>query len=122
MFLGVAIRCAGIGCEVVAPSGSSVLRMAQELGLDRPPSLDLPVREQLNRTRVWLNCYCVDAAQAVQLGKPPMISPDDFLARTSASWWQTSPLNTPFDVHLCGYISSLRMVWEWRSKAPTKVS
>ncbi|KAL1756031.1 fungal-specific transcription factor domain-containing protein [Schizophyllum commune] len=102
MFLGVAIR------------------MAQELGLDRPPSLDLPVREQLNRTRVWLNCYCVDAAQAVQLGKPPMISPDDFLARTSASWWQTSPLNTPFDVHLCGYISSLRMVWEWRSKAPTK--
>ncbi|TRM57554.1 fungal-specific transcription factor domain-containing protein [Schizophyllum amplum] len=96
MFLGVAVR------------------MAQELGLDRPSSPELPMREQLNRTRVWLHCYCVDGAHAVQLGKPAMITPADFLARTSTTWYQTSPLNTPFDIHLCGYVGSILRLRQWQ--------
>lgn len=100
--------------------------MATELGLNQPPPPDCDEREALNRTRTWLNCYCVDGSHATQFGKLPMLSLDDYLARTSRNWYKESPLNTPYDVHLCAYVQILIHMAKWRSylkdNPPTKDS
>ncbi|KAJ7709979.1 fungal-specific transcription factor domain-containing protein, partial [Mycena rosella] len=92
------------------------IRMAIELGLHQPPPPLCGERESLNRTRVWLNCYCVDASHAIQFGKMPMLGLDDYVARTSRDWYQSSSLNMngPFDVHLCAYVSFILLMAEWR--------
>ncbi|KAF5391352.1 hypothetical protein D9757_002023 [Collybiopsis confluens] len=91
------------------------IRMAQELGLHLPPPSDCEEREALNRTRTWLNCYCVDGSHAIQFGKKPMLSLDDFMARTSQDWYRSSHMNTPYDVHLCAYVQILLLMAKWRS-------
>jgi transcriptional regulatory protein LEU3 len=101
-----------------------IIRMATELGLNQPPPPDCDEREALNRTRTWLNCYCVDGSHATQFGKLPMLSLDDYLARTSRNWYKESPLNTPYDVHLCAYVQILIHMAKWRTylrdNPPTK--
>lgn len=89
--------------------------MAIELGLNQPPPPTCNERERLNRTRTWLNCYCVDASHAIQFGKIPMLNLNDHAARTSRDWYKSSPMNMPFDVHLCGYVQILILMAEWRS-------
>ena len=88
--------------------------MAMELGLNQPPSDPCDEREALNRTRTWLNCYCVDGSHAIQFGKMPMLPLDDYLARTSRNWYKSSPMNTPFDVHLCAYVQIILIMAQWR--------
>ncbi|KAF8894525.1 fungal-specific transcription factor domain-containing protein [Infundibulicybe gibba] len=91
------------------------IRMAIELGLNQPPPASLPEREQLNRTRTWLNCYCADGSHAIQFGKIPMLHLDDYLARQSRTWYRSSRFNTPYDVHLCAYVHIILIMAEWRS-------
>jgi transcriptional regulatory protein LEU3 len=88
--------------------------MAMELGLNQPPPDPCDEREALNRTRTWLNCYCVDGSHAIQFGKMPMLPLDDYLARTSRNWYKSSPINTPFDVHLCAYVQIILIMAQWR--------
>ncbi|KAF9005589.1 fungal-specific transcription factor domain-containing protein [Cyathus striatus] len=91
------------------------IRMAMELELNRPPSADCDERESLNRTRTWLNCYCVDGSHAIQFGKMPMLRLDDYMARTTRHWYKSSTMNTPFDVHLCAYVQIIVVMAEWRT-------
>lgn len=90
--------------------------MAIELELNQPPPPVCDERESLNRTRTWLNCYCVDASHAIQFGKMPMLGLDDYVARTSRDWYKSSALNlnSPFDVHLVAYIEIILVMAEWR--------
>ncbi|KAJ7774748.1 fungal-specific transcription factor domain-containing protein [Mycena metata] len=90
------------------------IRMAIEIGLNQPAPPQCEERESLNRTRTWLNCYCVDASHALQLGKMPMLSLDDYVARNSGDWYRSSKLNGPFDVHLCAYVNIIFLMVEWR--------
>ncbi|KAF9030776.1 fungal-specific transcription factor domain-containing protein [Panaeolus papilionaceus] len=92
------------------------IRMAMRLELNQPPLSSCDPREQLNRTRTWLNCYCVDGSHAIQFGKIPMLNMDDFIARNSRSWYKSSSLVTPYDVHLCGYVQMLMIMARWRTK------
>ncbi|KAF8212315.1 hypothetical protein K438DRAFT_1566839 [Mycena galopus ATCC 62051] len=94
--------------------------MAMELGLNQPPPPLCDERESLNRTRTWLNCYCVDASHAIQFGKMPMLELDDYIARTSRDWYQSSSLNGPFDVHLCAYVHIILLMAEWRRNVAAK--
>ncbi|KAJ3726150.1 fungal-specific transcription factor domain-containing protein [Lentinula raphanica] len=91
------------------------IRMALELELHLPPPSDCDEREALNRTRTWLNCYCVDGSHAIQFGKMPMLRLDDYMARTSQDWYRSSPMNTPYDVHLVAYVQILIIMAKWRS-------
>ncbi|KAJ7156049.1 fungal-specific transcription factor domain-containing protein [Mycena crocata] len=95
------------------------IRMAIELRLDQPPPPMCEERESLNRTRTWLNCYCVDASHAIQFGKMPMLGLDDFVARTSCNWYKSSSLSSPFDVHLCAYVKIIMLMAEWRRTVAT---
>ncbi|RDB21455.1 Protein priB [Hypsizygus marmoreus] len=92
------------------------IRMAIELELNQPPPAGCSEREHLNRTRTWLNCYCVDGSHAIQFGKMPMLRLDDYLARNSREWYKESPMNLPFDVHLCAYVQIIILMAEWRSE------
>ncbi|KAJ7940711.1 fungal-specific transcription factor domain-containing protein [Mycena leptocephala] len=90
------------------------IRMAIELGLNQPPPQLCDERESLNRTRTWLNCYCVDASHAIQFGKNVMVDMDDYIARTSRDWYQSSSMNGPYDVHLCAYVHIILLMASWR--------
>ncbi|KAJ7632544.1 fungal-specific transcription factor domain-containing protein [Roridomyces roridus] len=92
------------------------IKMALELGLNRPEPIPSPFseKESLNRTRTWLNCYCVDASHGIQFGKMPMLNLEDYAARTSRDWYRSSNLNGPFDVHLCAYVSIILLMAEWK--------
>lgn len=90
-------------------------RMAIELGLDQPPPPTCSEREKVNRTRTWLHCYSVDTSHAIQLGKIPMLSLDNYVTRNSRDWYKSSPANLPFDVHLCAYVQILSLMAEWHS-------
>ncbi|KAJ4480604.1 fungal-specific transcription factor domain-containing protein [Lentinula edodes] len=91
------------------------IRMALELELNLPPPSDCDEREALNRTRTWLNCYCVDGSHAIQFGKMPMLRLDDYMARTSQNWYRSSSMNTPYDVHLVAYVQILIIMAKWRA-------
>lgn len=95
--------------------GSFLHRMALELELNLPPPSDCDEREALNRTRTWLNCYCVDGSHAIQFGKMPMLRLDDYMARTSQNWYRSSSMNTPYDVHLVAYVQILIIMAKWRA-------
>ncbi|KAF7322917.1 Zn(2)-C6 fungal-type domain-containing protein [Mycena chlorophos] len=88
------------------------IRMAIELKLDQPPQSIHDTRQCLNRTRTWLHCFCGDAFYAIQQGKLPMLSLDDYLARNSAEWYRLS--DVPYDIYLCACIRILLRAAEWR--------
>ncbi|KAJ7219201.1 hypothetical protein GGX14DRAFT_549692 [Mycena pura] len=98
------------------------IRMAIELGLNKPAAAPYEEREALNRTRTWLGCYCADAAHAIYLGKMEMLGLDDYVARMSREWYMSSPLdvNSPFDVHLCAQTNLLLIMGEWRKNVKQK--
>ncbi|KAJ7273637.1 hypothetical protein B0H12DRAFT_1007228 [Mycena haematopus] len=96
------------------------IRMAMELGLNQPPPPHCDERESLNRTRTWLNCYCVDASLAIQCGKVPMLGLNDYITRTSRDWYRSSSLNSPFDVHLCAYVHVILLMAECRRNMAAK--
>jgi len=96
------------------------IRMAIELELNQPPPITCSERESLNRTRTWLNCYCVDGSHAIQFGKMPMLRLDDYLARHSREWYKTSSMNLPYDVHLCAYVHIIIIVAKWRATMATE--
>jgi hypothetical protein len=97
------------------------IRIATELNLHLPitakPLNEMHAREQLNRTRVWLNCFNLDRSTGSQNGKPPIISNNDYIANHSEDWWKSSPYNMKnFDIQLCCYNSELRVMAKFRSK------
>lgn len=89
------------------------IRIATDLNLHQvstvKPTSERQEREFLNRTRVWLICFNLDRSTATQFGKPSTIK-EDYTVRNSKDWFKKSPYNHPFDVHLCGYTSLLRIV------------
>lgn len=91
--------------------------MAIELELNQPPPSHCDERDRLNRTRTWLCCYVVDGSHAIQFGKLPMLRLDDYIARNSRNWYKSSVLNSPFDVHLCGYVQMIILMGHWRVKS-----
>lgn len=81
------------------------------------PHNEMHAREQLNRTRVWLNCFNLDRSTGSQNGKPPVISNDDYIANHSDDWWKSSPYNMKnFDIQLITYNSELKVMAKFRSK------
>jgi transcriptional regulatory protein LEU3 len=90
-------------------------RMAIEIGLNQPLPAGCDERASLNRTRTWLNCFYVDVSYATQLGKMPMISRHDHLARTSQNWYRSSALSSPFDIHLCACVDILHIFADFRA-------
>ncbi|KAJ3787022.1 hypothetical protein GGU10DRAFT_156771 [Lentinula aff. detonsa] len=97
------------------------IRIATELNLHLPntakPQNEMHAREQLNRTRVWLNCFNLDRSTGSQNGKPPIISNNDYIANHSEHWWKSSPYNMKnFDIQLCCYNSELKVMSNFRSK------
>ena len=98
--------------------------MAIELELDQPPPATSDERERLNRTRTWLNCFCVDGSHAIQFGKLPMLRlpVDDYLARHSRDWYKSSALNISLDIHLCGYVEIITLMAEFRRVVPQTYS
>ncbi|THH20668.1 hypothetical protein EW146_g709 [Bondarzewia mesenterica] len=90
------------------------IRMALELGIHLHLPPDLPERERLNRTRTWLNLFCVDSAHANMFGKQPMSMLNDIVSRSSFDWYRSSQMNLPYDIHLCGYVDILLLMTEFR--------
>jgi hypothetical protein len=89
------------------------IRIATDLNLHHvattKPQNERQEREILNRTRVWLICFTLDRSTATQFGKPSTIK-EDYIIRTSKEWYKKSIYNHPFDIHLCAYVSLLRIV------------
>ncbi|TCD66046.1 hypothetical protein EIP91_001854 [Steccherinum ochraceum] len=88
-------------------------RLATDLNLHQvspiKPTTERQEREMLNRVRLWLNCYNLDRSTATQYGKPNSIK-EDYIIRTSASWYSQSKYNISFDIGLCAYTAMLRIV------------
>ncbi|GJE87173.1 Zn(II)2Cys6 transcription factor [Phanerochaete sordida] len=91
----------------------AAIRMAQEIGLDKPQT-GTDIRENINRTRAWINAYCVDGSHATQFGKMPMIKYDDYVIRKYARTWYMSLDNSPYDNTLCGYAELLQDMLRFR--------
>ncbi|EKM55367.1 uncharacterized protein PHACADRAFT_95777, partial [Phanerochaete carnosa HHB-10118-sp] len=91
----------------------AAIRMAQEIGLDKPQD-STDIRENLNRTRTWINACCVDGSHATQFGKMPMIKYDDYVVRTSARTWYMSLDGSPYDIGLCAYAELLLAMLKFR--------
>lgn len=90
-------------------------RMAIELELNNPPPFGCDERESLNRTRTWLNCFCVDGSHSIQFGKMSMVCLDNYVIRHSRFWYNSSSMNLPFDVHLCAYVDLILLMAEWKA-------
>jgi hypothetical protein len=91
------------------------IRTATDLNLHLPttakPLNENHAREMLNRTRVWINCLNLDRSTGSQYGKPPIISPKDYIANHSENWWTSSQYNMKnFDIHICAYNSELKVM------------
>ncbi len=43
-----------------------------------------------------------------------MIRLDDHMALHSQNWYCSSPMNQPFDVHLCAYVQIIVIMARWR--------
>lgn len=43
----------------------------------------------------------------------PTLRLDDYLARNSSNWYKSSPLNTPYDVHLCAHVQMIVHMANW---------
>lgn len=97
------------------------IRVATDLNLHHPittrPKNEQHERELLNRTRVWLNCYNLDASTSSWHGKASTIASGDYTACHSESWYESSAYNIPnFDIQLCGYNFELRMMRAFKEK------
>ncbi|KAJ7593031.1 hypothetical protein C8J56DRAFT_1023845 [Mycena floridula] len=93
----------------------TAIRIAVELNLHLPntakPLNEQHAREQLNRTRVWINCFNLDRSTGSQYGKAPTIRNTDYIANHSEEWWNSSEYNMEnFDVHTCCYNAELRVM------------
>lgn len=128
LFMGLAFRF--IPSLVFHPGPSKLTRMlshcnrlAIELNLCSP-SLPgrLDEREQLNRMRTWLNCFCVDACSATQTGKMPMLEAEDCITRTSREWYRSSALNLAIDVHLVAHVEMQRVMGRFRKETESAPS
>lgn len=102
------------------PEQALISRIATDLNLHLPntakPQSENHAREQLNRTRVWLNLFNVDRSTGSQYGKPPIISNLDYTANHCEDWWRSSPYNMPnFDIHLVVYNASTRCMGRFRN-------
>ncbi|KAG7089735.1 hypothetical protein E1B28_011389 [Marasmius oreades] len=97
------------------------IRIAIELNLHLPPTAtpqnEVHAREQLNRTRVWINCFNLDRSTSSQYGKRPIISSIDFIANHSENWWGSSEYNLKdFDIQLCCYNAELKVIGKFIEK------
>ncbi|THH29923.1 hypothetical protein EUX98_g4273 [Antrodiella citrinella] len=96
------------------------IRIAMSLGLDEPNSMkpknEQHARELLNRTRTWLAVFNFDRSIGSLYGKPPAISNTNYLAVHSDKWWNNSPYNTGFDVHVAAHNAGLRVLADFWSK------
>ncbi|KAL0572188.1 hypothetical protein V5O48_009783, partial [Marasmius crinis-equi] len=91
------------------------IRIAIELNLHLPPTAkpqnEVHAREQLNRTRVWINCFNLDRSTSSQYGKRPIISSIDYIATHSETWWSSSEYNMKnFDIQICCYNAELKIM------------
>lgn len=97
------------------------IRIAIELNLHIPPTVtpknEMHAREQLNLTRVWINCFNLDRSTSSQYGKRPIISSIDYIANHSENWWASSEYNLKdFDIQLCCYNAELKVMGDFIEK------
>ena len=99
-----------------------VTSFATDLNLNRPlpasskPLNEMEAREQLNRTRIWINCYNLDRSTSSWLGKSTTISNVDYVAQHCDTWYDSSEHNLKnFDIHLVAYNAELRLMGEFRT-------
>lgn len=92
--------------------------MAIEIGLDKPSHVS-DIRENLNRTRTWINCFCVDTSHATQFGKMPTVKINDYVVRTSARTWYMSLDSAPYDIGFCAFAELLLHMVEYRRSIGT---
>ncbi|BGP26143.1 zn(2)-C6 transcription factor [Rhodotorula toruloides] len=96
------------------------IRMATDLNLHRKTIAQLPPdvgeetkvlyeRELLNRERAWIYSFIIDRSVATQMGKPAMISKEDFIVR-NASVWHRQPGTMASDSGLSAMVELLRIV------------
>jgi len=68
-------------------------------------------RVVLSRTRIWLNCVCIDRSISTQLGKPSAIAISGSVVKAVPhgleGWWRSSEFNAGQDFHLCAYADLL---------------
>lgn len=72
-------------------------------------------REVINRTRVWMMCYNLDQSTATQFGKPSTLK-EDRIIREGPGWYNHSPANDPFDIHLVAYSSLMRVLSRFQAE------
>ncbi|EJD43975.1 hypothetical protein AURDEDRAFT_185270 [Auricularia subglabra TFB-10046 SS5] len=93
------------------------IRIAMDLNLHQPsrakPVDEMHAREILNCTRTWLICFNIDRSASTQFGKCATLPSEDPVVRASKEWYQSSPYNHPYDVHLCAYVQLLRLMTQF---------
>ncbi|VDB86073.1 unnamed protein product [Peniophora sp. CBMAI 1063] len=95
------------------------IRIATDLNLhmysSRKPKNEAEARELINRTRVWMICFNLDKSTATQFGKPSTLK-EDRIIREGPEWYNRSPSNDPFDIHLVAYSSLMRVLTRFHAE------
>ncbi|TDL17369.1 hypothetical protein BD410DRAFT_776153 [Rickenella mellea] len=92
------------------------IRVATDINLNRAPANMKPrteqqIRESLNRTRVWINCFNLDRSTSSWHGKASTLNNADPVANASGTWYNSSPHNVGnFDIQLVAYNAELRLM------------
>ncbi|TDL14072.1 hypothetical protein BD410DRAFT_817233 [Rickenella mellea] len=91
-------------------------RVATDIDLNRATANTKPrtgqqIRENLNRTRVWINCFNLDRSTSSWHGKASTLNNADPVANTSGTWYNSSPHNVGnLDIQLVAYNAELRLM------------
>ena len=95
------------------------IRIATDLNLhmysNRKAKNEAEARELINRTRVWMICFNLDKSTATQFGKPSTLK-EDRIIREGPEWYNRSPSNDPFDIHLVAYSSLMRVLTRFHAE------
>lgn len=95
------------------------IRIATDLNLhmysSRKAKNEAEARELINRTRVWMICFNLDKSTATQFGKPSTLK-EDRIIREGPEWYNRSPANDPFDIHLVAYSSLMRVLTRFHAE------
>jgi hypothetical protein len=95
------------------------IRVAMDLNMHIPstskPQSERQAREALNKTRTWMICYNMDRSTGTQFGKPCTIK-DEYIECHPPDFYKSSPYNSPYDVHICGYNALLRIVGQMHTE------
>ncbi|KAK1922508.1 hypothetical protein DB88DRAFT_357426 [Papiliotrema laurentii] len=105
-------------------SGSLIalaINMALELGLDRPirhpGAIEAQIRRDRDLTRTWLTCFIQDRSMAAFQGRAPSITMEFDMEYMQE--WVRSPLRTPGDAMLVGFLELRAIERDVRTRLAT---